>query len=56
MTDKTTKPFPMRLNISDVNQFQSIYPRCLSKFIKKCLRMANQDLKFFEYVFFSEVK
>lgn len=37
------------------NRFQKQYPRCLSIFVVKCIKLALANRKFFEDVFFSEV-
>lgn len=53
--DKSS-PFSFRISTEDKNLFQRLYPYCLSRFIKLCIKKAVQDKQFFNDIFFSEVK
>lgn len=48
-------PFSMRIDTADRNKFQELYPYCLSRFIKICIKKAVKDKKFFQNIYFSEV-
>lgn len=54
MLDKKTKPIPVRFLVSDYDFFNKAYPRTFSKFLKKCVSLANKNKSFFEYVFFQD--
>lgn len=53
-TNKTTKPIPVRFLVSDYDFFNKAYPRTFSKFLKKCVALANKNKSFFEYVYFQD--
>lgn len=52
--DKSS-PFSFRISTEDKNVFQRLYPYCMSRFIKLCIKKAIQDKSFFNSIFFSEV-
>lgn len=43
----------IRVNESLHNQFVSVYPEVLKIYLDRCLQLALQDKKFFDYVFFN---
>lgn len=35
--------------------FERLYPHCLSKFLRNCIRYSLQDKKFFEQIYFEDL-
>lgn len=50
-----SSPFSFRVSTEDKNVFQHLYPYCMSRFIKICIKKAIKDKSFFNSIFFSEV-
>lgn len=55
MSKKDSSPFSFRISTDDKNNFQKLYPYCLSRFIKLCVKRAVTDPKFFQNIYFNEV-
>lgn len=55
MTKEKSSPFSFRINKQEKNNFQKLYPYCLSRFLKLCIKKAVNDKKFFNEIYFSEV-
>lgn len=51
-----TSPVSFRCDSDLNNLFQKKYPYCLSQFLKRAMKLALNDKKFFDKVFFSEVE
>ena len=49
---KTTTPTSIRLDTNDSQLFQRLYPYCLSRFVKNCVKMALNDRHFFDKIYF----
>lgn len=45
-------PMSIRIDKDDNNMFQKLYPYCMSQFIKKAIKLAIADKKFFDKVYF----
>lgn len=50
-----SSPFSFRISTQDKNNFQKLYPYCLSRFIKRCISKAVNDKNFFNQIYFNEV-
>lgn len=50
-----SSPFSFRISIEDKNNFQKLYPYCLSRFVKLCIKKAVSDKQFFNKIYFGEV-
>lgn len=44
-----------RINKSDRDKFQKLYPYCLSTFLRKCILIAIKNKQLFQQIYFSEV-
>lgn len=53
MENKLTSPYSMRIEVKDRNNFQRLYPYCLSRFIKLCIKNAIKNPSFFNDVYFN---
>lgn len=52
MKKSDSSPFSFRINTEDKQTFQSLYPYCMSRFIKRCISLACKDKNFFNQVYF----
>lgn len=52
MPNKITHPMSLRIDMNDNKMFQQLYPYCLSQFVRKAVKLAIADKKFFDKVFF----
>lgn len=55
MKKEDSAPFSFRINKQDKHTFQNLYPYCLSRFIKLCIKKAVNDKQFFNQIYFGEV-
>lgn len=53
MTSKSKKP--VNLDKESVERFEYMYPEVKQIFLNRCLKLALQDKKFFEDVFFNKL-
>lgn len=53
MKKSDSTPFSFRILKSDRDDFQRLYPYCLSRFIKLCIKRAVSDKQFFNEIFFN---
>lgn len=53
MANKSSHPMSLRIDMNDNKMFQKLYPYCLSQFVRKAVKLAISDKKFFDKVFFS---
>lgn len=53
--NKNSSPFSLRVSTEDKNSFQRLYPYCLSRFLKLCIKKAVANPQFFKDIYFSEV-
>ena len=51
--DNKTSPYSMRIDKNDRDVFQRLYPYCLSRFIKLCIKKAIKNPSFFNDVYFN---
>ena len=52
MSKNASSPFSFRINSEEKQIFQSLYPYCMSRFIKRCISIAIKDKHFFNQVYF----
>lgn len=52
MSKADSTPFSFRINKQDRDDFQRLYPYCLSRFIKLCINKAVKDKQFFNDIYF----
>lgn len=52
--ENKSSPFSMRISTEHRNLFQRLYPYCLSRFIKLCIKRAIEDPSFFNDVYFNK--
>lgn len=45
-------PFSFRILKKDRDEFQRLYPYCLSRFVKLCIKKAVSDKQFFNEIYF----
>lgn len=53
MTSKSKKP--VNLDRDTLERFEYLYPEVKQIFLNRCLKLALQDKKFFEDVFFNQL-
>lgn len=52
MKHEDSTPFSFRISKKDRDEFQRLYPYCLSRFIKLCINKAVTDKQFFNEIYF----
>lgn len=54
---KDTGTITVHVNIDrdDVDRFERLYPRCRTRFLRRCMQIALNDKIFFDKIFFPEL-
>lgn len=55
LTKDNSCPYSFRISKQDKLTFQKAYPYCMSRFIKKAIKLAIQDKNFFDTVYFGGI-
>lgn len=51
---KGTSVYHLVINTEEYKKFNSLYPQLLKTFLNRAVKIANNDYKFFEAVFFQD--